>query len=213
MPKSRVRVRHVRIKRRRYPRFGKEILILIAIIIAAGTWKVVIHESRHKRDPHSPTAAGWKRYSPGGSRLSLALPGEPQSENVNVPETLRAKVKQISRYKYSDEQLQVAVWDTLYFDEVSTDIQQATEGARQTMRHSEGVTEYTDSSTPIARSGRSGLLVTGTFKRYGEAMEIEAILLGDGPRLWQVIVTHPASGHDLTAESKRILDSVSLEQM
>jgi hypothetical protein len=139
------------------------------------------------------------------------LPGEPQSENVDIPETLRDKIKQISRYKYFDEQFQVAVWDTSYFDGVSTDIQQAAEGARQTIRQSEGVTEYQDNSTPIVRSGRSGLLIRGTFRRYGEELEIEAILLGDGPSLLQVMITHPVSDSDARIASKRVLDSVSLE--
>lgn len=214
MPKSRVRVRHVRIKRRRYPRFGKEILIMLAmlaVIIAAGVWRVAIHEFGHKDDPHSPTASGWKRYSPGGSQLSLFLPGEPQSEDVHVPETLKSNVKQISRYTYSDEKFQAAVWDISYFDGVSADIQQAAEGARQTIMQSEGVTEYQDSSTPASRSGRSGLLIKGTFKRHEQKMELEALLLGDGPRLWQVIVTHQVSDPDARLASKRILDSVSFE--
>lgn len=211
MTKSKSRGWQVRIRHGRSRGFGKEILIMLAVIIAAGTWRAVNHELRHKKAPPSSTVSQWKRFSPGGSQLSLMLPGELQSEIADVPETLRDKVKQISRYKYLDEQFQVAVWDTLYFDGVSTDIQQAAEGARQTIRQSEGVTEYQDNSTRIVRSGRSGLLIRGTFRRYGEELEIEAILLGDGPRLWQVIITHPASDSDARVASKRVLDSVSLE--
>jgi hypothetical protein len=211
MKRSRLRVRQVRPKHRRSPGFGKEIFIMLAIIIAAGTWRVVNHEFRHKKLSPAVNRSEWRRYSPGGSQLSLMLPGEPQLENVDAPTNLQDKVKQITRYKWSSGDLQIAVWDITYFDGVSTDIHQAAEGAGQALRQSEGVTEYRENRTPIGRSGRSGLLINGAFKRYDKEMELEAILLGDGPRLWQVIVTHPASDADMRAASRSVLDSVSLE--
>lgn len=212
MKKTKLAVKRIKRKRKLIPRFGKEILIVIAAIIVAGTWKLVFHEFVHGKSHIAIKKGDWKRYSPGWSQLSLMLPGEMQSENVSVPENLRDKVEKVSRYKFSDEQFQVTVWDMSYFASVPTDIQQAADGARLTLREADGVKDYQDNSTVIARSGRSGRLIRGTFSRSDEEMKFDAILLGDGPKLWLVITTYPASDSVAQKASKIVLDSVSLEK-
>ena len=211
MKKTRTAIKRSGSKRKPAPRFRKEILIVLAVFIVASTWRIVLHEFTHDKSHTAIKKAVWKRYSPGGDQLSLMLPGEMQSENVNVPENLRDKVEQISRYKYDDEQFQITVWDMSYFAGIPTDIQQAAEGARQTLSEPDGVEEYQDSITPIIISGRPGRRMKGTFKRSDEEIKLDAVLLGDGPRLWLVITAYPVSDSVAQAASKTILDSVSLE--
>lgn len=211
MKKTRTVVKRSGSKRKLAPRFGKEILIVLAVFIVASTWRIVLHEFTHDKRHAAIKKAAWKQYSPGGDQLSLMLPGEMGSENVDVPENLREKVEHISRYKYDDEQFQVTVWDMSYFAGIPTDIQQAAEGARRTLNELDSVEDYQDSITPITISGRPGRLMRGTFKRSDEEMKLDAVLLGDGPKLWLVINSYPASDSIAHSASKRILDSVKVD--
>ncbi|HKP12213.1 MAG TPA: hypothetical protein VJZ91_08895, partial [Blastocatellia bacterium] len=154
----------------------------------------------------------WRKYSPGGSQLSLSLPAEPQPVGVEPPESERAKIRQADRYEFAIEKFRVDTWSVIYADGVPTDIQQAAEGATEGLRQSEGVTEFQDTKTLISRSGKKGVLVTGTFKRAGETVDLHAILLGDGPKLWQVIITHPASDPNGSIAARRILQSVEIKE-
>ncbi len=203
----------VRGKQRPLTSAGKQIFIIFLVMLGAGTLRFVFHELLHKNpvpQDHIPTQE-WKKYSPGGSPLSLLLPGGPEPESLGVPEALPGEVEHVSLHKYSNEQLQVVVWDILYADGVAADIRKAADGAVSTLKQSGGVTEYSGSSTPVSRSGRSGLQVQGTFKRYGVGMKIEALLLGDGPRLWEVITTYPAAETGASEAARRILDSTTIE--
>ena len=197
---------------RRLPRFGKEVIILLAIIVVAATWRIFLYERLYVKTPSSILSSEWRTYSPGGSQLSLSLPAEPQPMSVEIPEPERARIRQADRYQFALEKFRVDIWNVLYADGVPTDIQQAAEGAAEGLRRSEGVTEYQDTKTLISRSGRKGMLVTGTFKRDGETMDLHAILLGDGPKLWQVIITHPASDPNGSVAARRILQSVEVKE-
>lgn len=211
MAKQRVRVRHTRVKHKRLPRFGKEILMLLAVFIAVGIGRILVHETAHKKSPSTTATSEWKTYHPGESQLSLSLPGEPQAEHADVPDSIRANVKQVNRYKYARREFHVAVWDISYVDGVPVDIQKAADGAVSALKQSGSATEYQDNITPITRSGRSGLLVRASYKRYGERTLIDALLLGDGTKLWQVIITHPASDDNGRIASNTILDSVKID--
>ena len=197
---------------RRLPRFGKEVVILLALILVAATLKTCWYERLHVKTPSSILSSKWKTYSPGESQLSLSLPAEPQPVGAEIPDSDRAKIRQADRYQFALERFRVDIWNVLYADGVPTDIQQAAEGAIEGLRQSEGVTEFQDSKTLISRSGKKGMLVTGTFKRADETVDLHAILLGDGPKLWQVIITHPASDQNGSVAARRILQSIEIKE-
>lgn len=189
----------------------KEVFIFLFVIVVAGTWKFIFHEAFHDTTPASVLTSEWKRYAPGGAPLSLLLPSEPRLENTGISEVSGGTLKQAERYHLSIEKIQVALWNITYADGVSTDIGRAADGAAEALRQSRGVTEYQDERKPIVRSGRQGVLVTGRFARDGEKMSIEAALLGEGEKLWQVIITRPAADRNGSLVSKRILDSIQIE--
>lgn len=195
---------------RHRPRFGKKLLLVLAVLTVAVVGGIAMLKYARKRPPPPVPALEWQRYSPGNSTFSLLLPGEPQSESVELPEPLRAKVKQSNRFRLSVGSLQVSVWSTTFLNEVPADIQKAAEGAVLSLRASPGVTGYVGHTTELTRSARPGMRITGTYERYSEKMAIEAMLLGDGPKLWQVIITYPTSERDAYTASKRVLDSVRI---
>lgn len=197
-------------RKRRLPRFGKEVLILLALLILAATWKVFLHEMKHVKTPSSVLTSEWRRYSPGSSQLSLMLPAEPQSQSAEVPQSAAEAISQVNRYGLAVGPFKVDMWGLSYKEGLPTSIEQAASGVVEALRQSEGVTEYQDTKTPIDRSGRKGVLVKGRFKRRGEKMELEAVLIGDGPKLWKVIITHPASDRNGFVASQRILDSIEI---
>lgn len=199
-------------KKRRLPRFGKEVLLLVFALFVVATWRVVVHEMLHVKTPKSVLTAEWQRYSPGGSQLSVMLPAAPQAQSAEIPASEAATIKRAARYDFSVEQFKVALWDVAYVEGVPTDIERAASGAAEALSQSAGVTDYKDTKALIARSGRKGELVTGTFKRDGERMVLQAARFGDGPKLWQVIITHPASDRNGSIAARRILDSIEIKE-
>jgi hypothetical protein len=197
-------------KGRRLPRFGKEILILLAMIVAVVVLKVTLHEFAHKRRlPISRLE--WKRYSPPNCALSLDLPGEPMPESVPLPTNIASNIKQVDRYRYASPGLAVSLWSARLDDQAPADLRMAAAGAAESLKQVPGVTNYRDEVIPVESFGRPGLRLTGSFEQVGDKQMIEALFLGERTRLWQVVVTYPASNRDGQAATKRILDSVRLE--
>ncbi|HKQ05629.1 MAG TPA: hypothetical protein VJ464_10885 [Blastocatellia bacterium] len=197
-------------RKRRLPRFGKEVLILLSLLLLVATWRIFLHEMLHVKTPSSVLMSEWRRYSPGSSQLSLMLPAEPQSQSAEVPESADEAISRVNRCGLAVGPFKVDMWDISYKEGLPTSIEQAASGAVEALRQSEEVTEYQDTKTPIDRSGRKGVLVKGRFKRRGEKMELEAVLIGDGPKLWQVIIIHPASDRNGVIASQRILNSIEI---
>lgn len=198
-------------KKLRFRLSWKEIVILLLLVSAWPVTKVVLHLFLHEKTPASVLSAEWQRFTLADSRLSVTLPGEPQPESVTLPQSADSAIKEVHRYTYSLEDFQVGLWDISYIEGAQTDIRRAAEGAATTLRGSKGVTEYSDKVTPIKRSNRSGVFITGNFKRDGEGMELGAILLGEGPKLWQVVITHPAKDRNGNFAMKKVLDSLEIQ--
>ncbi len=191
------------------PQLGKLLLFFLLVGVGFLILRLVIPQFIHKRVAPLEVAA-WKRYSPGQSGLSLLLPGEPQPENANGPSPDPA-VKRLDRFLLSVKEFRVAVWNITYQGEIPADLRKAAEGVAAALKESGEVTDYQETVTPTRRSGRSGMLVNGAFKRSGEERQFRALLLGEGDRLWQVVVAYPPSFRRARTASQRIINSVKLD--
>ena len=186
------------------------VIVIFAITsIAMMIGGVIYHEHQHAKI-RSVSSQYWNRYSPGGSQLSLLLPGEPQPDSVPASEFIGPNVKQADCYKSYAGEFQVSVRTVVYEDGIPVNTRQAADRLASEIKLSEGVTEYRHTSTQITNSGRPGLLIAGQYNRNGAAMEIEAALLGEGPKLWEVIVTRPRSDRDGRVRSRRVFDSIQI---
>ncbi len=191
------------------PGLGKPLLYLLLAVTAPILLRLGAHEFIHKRKFPLQTAE-WKVYSPGLSRLSLLLPGEPQPESFQATASGPA-IRQVDRYQVSVKEFRVLMWDVSYQEGAPADLNQAAHDLLASALKELGqVTEYQETVTPTKRSGRSGMLINGTFKRKGEPRQFRALLLGEGPRLWQVVVIHPASDDVATTASRSIIDSIRI---
>ena len=194
------------------PKPSYVLLILIAAIGGPLIIKLSAHKffHRHQERNAATKLSEWKRSFPEGSRLSLELPGELQREDAPTPESSRRTIKEATRYKHSSGAFEVAVWDITYLEGVPTDLRRAAEGAASTLKESGGITDYQDTVTPATCSGQPCLRMSATFKRYGISSRLEAILIGQGSKLWQVIATFQASAADAPFAVQRVLDSVRI---
>ena len=192
------------------PVSGILILAVVSIFLAATIGKIVVRDLAGGRSS-SALVLEWKRYSPDGSQLSLKLPGEPHAEGFEIPDSMRGLVRQVRLYKYSEKGLQVAVWDTSYVDEKTNDVQQAADGLVRGLKDLDGVTKYEETITPVTRSGLSGLSISARFRRDGRMTELEAVLVGEQGKLWQVILTHPALDQYMHVASERVLNSIEID--
>lgn len=173
--------------------------------------RFAVHEFIHKRK-FPLMDAEWKSYSPGQSGLSLLLPGEPQPSSFDAPSS-GADFKQVERYQVSVEEFRVMMCSVSYREDVPADLEQATRGVPAILQESGEVAEYKETISRTKHSGRSGVLVSGTFKRNGEPKQFRALLLSEGPRLWQVLVSHQSSYPAATKAARRVIDSIKVTEV
>ncbi len=188
------------------PGLGKPLLFFLALAFLPLMIRLGVHEFVHKKKYPLQTGE-WKFYSPGQSQLSLPLPSETQPESVKVS-VLDSAIKQMEGHQVSVKEFRVRIWNISYQEGMSADLQQAVHNVAPALKEAGDVMEYQESVTPIRRSGRSGLLVSGAFKRKGEQNQFRALLLSEEPRLWQVVVSYPASDRAASKASQQIVDSV-----
>ena len=192
------------------PELRGPILFIALMISLPLVARFAIHEFIHKRK-FPLMDAEWKSYSPGQSGLSLLLPGEPQPSGSNAPSP-GTEVKQAEYYQVSVKEFRVVIGSVLYREEVPADLEQATRALPAILQTSGEVAEYKEAVGRTKHSGRSGVLVSGTFNRNGEPRQFRALLLSEGPRLWQVLVSHQSSYPAATKAARRIIDSVKVAE-
>lgn len=198
-------------RRRKFlpPGFGWRPLLLLALALSAPlTLRFAAHKFLH--DHSSPLyAAKWKVYSPGESRLSLLLPGAPQFAGVGATDADPAAIG-VARYQVVVGEFRVALWEISYREGTPADLRQASRGVASALREFGEVAEYQENFATTRRYGREGLLVRGEYKRGGGRQLFSALLTGEGAKLWQTVVSYPASDRLAASASRRVLDSVRL---
>lgn len=193
------------------PELRGPILFIVLMITVPLVARFAIHEFIHKRK-FPLMDAEWKHYSPGQSGLSLLLPGDPQPGGFNAP-AFSADFKQVERYQVSVEEFRVMLWNASYREDAPADLERATRALPAILQESGEVAEYKETVSRTNRSGRSGVLVSGTFKRNGELRQFRAFLLSEGPRLWQVLVSYHASYRAAAKAARRVIDSIKVAEV
>lgn len=190
------------------PGLGKPLLFILLAAAGALSIRLGIHEFIHKRK--TPLfVAKWKTYSPGQTQLSLQLPGEPQPANDKALESNPA-VERVERYQITLKDFRVAIWSTTYRAGTIADVRQAALDLASALKDSEEVTDYRRTMNVISHSGRSGMLVNGSFKNVGGQRLFRALLLGEGSKLWQVVVTYSDSDRTASNAALRIINSIKI---
>lgn len=190
------------------PELRGPVLFIVLMISVPLLLRFAVHEFIHK--PKFPLAdVEWKTYSPGQTGLSLLLPGEPQPGGSNAPSP-GTEVKQAEYYQVSVKEFSVVIGSVSYREDAPVDLNQAIRALPAILQTSGEVAEYKEAIGRTTHSGRSGVLVSSTFKRNGEPMQFRALLLSEGPRLWQVLVSYQASYPAAAKAARRIIDSIKV---
>ena len=185
-------------------------LLIVLMIAVPLVVRFAIHEFVHKRK-FPLVDAEWKSYSPGQSGLSLLLPGEPQPSGLERAAPSK-DVKQADYYQVSVKEFKVVIRSVSYREDVPADLEQATRALPAILQESGEVAEYKETVSQTKRSGRSGVLVSGAFKRNGEPRQFRCLLLSEGPRLWQVLVSYQASYPAAAKAARRVVDSIKVAE-
>lgn len=109
------------------------------------------------------------------------------------------------------KEFRVEVWTVSDAGGKPPDLRQAARNVALALKESGGAADYQENLSPTKRYGRGGLLINGSFRRHGEQHLFRALLTGEGPKLWQVVVSHPASYRQASTASQRIIDSVRID--
>lgn len=123
-----------------------------------------------------------------------------------------ADVQRAEYFQVSVKEFRVIVGSMFYREAAPADFERAAEDLPAILQTSGEVVEYKQSIGRITHVGRSGMLVNGTFKRNGEPRQFRALLLNEGAKLWQVVVSYEASYPAAAKAARQVIDSVKVTE-
>ena len=153
----------------------------------------------------------WQNFSIGNPPMKVLVPGEPTPQNVTLPKTVQDFVKTYQASYYEDGHgLVITIMHVVYSVDVVADLSGALEGTN-------GQWKATGSKVAILSTshnritGKSSIQERGKLINGGEENDYMDIVIGDGPKLWQVIVMVPSKDAERLKTLQKIVDSITFK--
>jgi hypothetical protein len=156
---------------------------------------------------HRPFA--WQDFSMGSPALSYKMPGKPLPQGTKLPASVATYIKTYDGYYYEDRTRGIVMnmMFVQYTDTITADIANAAEGTFGQWRATGSIVDIQHKAL-LQISGRQSLVHAGFFQSGGQYNEFNSIVIGDGSKLWQVVVIIRAKDDDLKRTMKTIMDSM-----
>ena len=154
-------------------------------------------------------AASWTPYAIPGSGFSIALPGPPRTQTIDLPPEAKPLTVSASVYRYDAEEVHVAISEAVYAREVRANLEGSIEGALDNMsRQTGGTVTHNRSATEI--EGRPAAIEDLQIRSKAENLDGKALFLTDANRAWSVIVLYPPGATSGPKLASKVIESVSL---
>lgn len=154
--------------------------------------------------------AGWKRHALGG--VSVELPGEPQKASLDLPESVKEKIKQMETYQMEQDGLMVMANTIAYSEDITANLDGAAEGAISNMRDVPGVSDFKFKQQEQKISDLPGRRLNGTYKAEGKEIGFDMMIAADKNRLWQLIIMRETEASSAGSAAKRVLESLQIKK-
>ncbi len=157
------------------------------------------------------SAIGWQTFSIGAPALQILLPGEPLPQNANLPEAVQSYIKKYEAFYYQDGKgLVVTLMHVVYSVDVMSDVKGAIDGTNgQWERTGSKVAVLSTTNNKI--NGKNAIQQRGKLINGGQENDYMDIVIGEGAKLWQVIVMVPSKDTVLQTTMQKIIDSISIK--
>jgi len=136
-----------------------------------------------------PAPDGWARYSPVGLNLSIALPGEPHTRPIQMPENLQHTAWKASSYSYNDEHMFAFLICNTRKDGSANpkSLKEFTEGFVNGYKKSSTYTNLqfaAESETPCR------MTLKGSYRQNNRDVELEGFSQAKDSNVWIILFSH-----------------------
>jgi hypothetical protein len=152
----------------------------------------------------------WQYFSFGSPALKVTLPGKPQSQSSNLPQSVKNYIKRYDAFYTRDDArgIVVTMMHLTYTDDVVADPNGAIEGTNGQWE-STGTRVAILNTTETKVSGKKSLQQRGKLIMGGQEHDYMDVVVVDGSRLWQVVVMVKTGDASLKSVMQKITDSIS----
>jgi len=157
-------------------------------------------------------ARRWKTYPIGESGLSIALPGPPQPQSVELAPETQQLTSSVSVYKYEGDGIYIIVTEAIYASGVRADLEGAVRGALANMsRQTGGGLTHSRAETQI--EGRPGATVNLQIRSEEQSFDGRGLFVTEANRAWSAILIYPPEQTAGEEFASRVIGSVSFAPM
>jgi len=153
-------------------------------------------------------ARHWKTYTIGKSGLSIALPGPPQPQSVELSPETRQLTSSASADKYEADGIVIIVTEAIYASGVRADLEGAVNGALANMSSQTGG-GLTHSRAETQIEGRPGAIVNLQIRSEGQSLDGRGLFFTEANRAWSAIILYPPEQTVGEEFASRVIGSVS----
>lgn len=154
----------------------------------------------------------WQDFSLGTPALTFKVPFHPLPQNAALPQSVTEYIRQYDGYyiKEPDRGIVMTIMFVTYKDEITADVNGAVQGTIAQWRANNAQVEIQAASLdPI--SGKNAVRQMGRFVQDGKENRFANVVVGEGSKLWQVIIIVKAEDPNLQKAVDLILSSLAFK--
>ncbi len=154
----------------------------------------------------------WQDFSIGKPALSLKVPMAPKPQNKNIPESVMQTIRTYDGYFIKDETrgLVITMMHVDYSADITADVGGAVQGTISQWKNS-GAQVHIRMVSMDPLSGKSAIRQIGTFVQNGQENQFANVVVGEGSKLWQVIIIAKVGDADLRSVMDTMLSSLAFK--
>ncbi len=154
---------------------------------------------------YSESNAKWSRHELSDIGVSIESPGELKSKVADIPPETRQDVGQFKFYQYEGGVLSIGVTYIKYADGLIAIPVEAAEEAVENLINLEGVG---DLQYKIIPEDQGKVSVRGSFMRKGQVLDIYELYVGQGQKMWRILVYNNRDNTEALTAANRIIRSI-----
>jgi hypothetical protein len=154
----------------------------------------------------------WQDFSLGTPALTFKVPFYPLPQEVSLPQSVADYIRQYDAFyiKEPERGIVVTIMHVIYNDDITADVNGAVQGTIAQWRANNAQVEIQAASLdPI--SGKNAVRQMGRFVQDGKENRFANVVVGEGSKLWQLIIIVKAGDPNLQKAMDTMLSSLAFK--
>jgi len=144
------------------------------------------------------------------SGVTLQLPAKPEKMDITLPPEVRSKVLLMENHQVRLRNFEAGLSKVVYAPGIEANAEGALEGALSNVAKTQNMSRGALDKKAVTVSGLNGLRYTAQFKKSGQDVETQGMILAKASGLWQVFTVYLKSNSDSREAATKIVDSIQI---